>query len=64
MPTKVEELLSRLRTTKEVADRYGVTISDVQYAIKRGHIQAYKLGGYFWVIHEDDLPKTWPTRQE
>lgn len=61
MEDRVQAVLDRLLTTKQVAERYGINIKDVQYQIKRGRIKAYKVGGYYYLIHEDDLPEKWPS---
>lgn len=60
--TTDERDLSHWRTTKDVAEKHGVKVRDVQYYIKSGALQATKVGylGYFYLIHEKDLPKVWP----
>ena len=54
--------LTDWRTTRDVADMHGVRVRDVQYYIKSGHIPATKVGlsGYYYLIHEDDMPTVWP----
>lgn len=54
--------LSDWRTTRDVADKHGVKVRDVQYHIKSGNIEASKVGlsGYYYLIHKDDMPKVWP----
>lgn len=46
-------------TTKEVAERFGVTQHEVQRAIKRGQIEAQRIG-YFYAIWEPTLPAKFP----
>jgi len=57
-----ERDLSEWRTTRDVADQHDVKVRDVQYHIKMGNIIASKvgLGGYFYLIHKDDMPNVWP----
>ena len=54
--------LSDWRTTRDIADKHGVRVRDVQYHIKAGNIEAHKAGlnGYSYLIHIDDVPKVWP----
>ena len=61
MTTRTKEPdLSDFMTTGEVADKYGVTQVEVQKAIKRGHLNAQKVG-YFYLLYAPNLPKTFPT---
>lgn len=46
--------MSKLLTTKEVAEKLGVTDSQVRYLILRGKLPAQKLG-HINVIKESDL---------
>lgn len=55
--------LGQFRTTREVAEMYGISQRDVQTAINRGIIPAQKVG-YFYLIFEPDLPEEWPTGSE
>lgn len=48
-------------TIKEVANKYRISDRQVLYAIRRGHIQATKLG-WLWVIDKATLPAKWPVR--
>lgn len=59
MTAKTEPDLSGFLTTKEVAERYKVKQHEVQRAIKRGSINAQKIG-YFYVVWEPTLPETFP----
>ena len=54
--------LSQWRTTKDIADKHGVKVRDVQYHIKAGNIEAQRVGlsGYYYLIHVDDMPQVWP----
>lgn len=60
MTTKTEPDLSDFMTTGEVAEKYGVTQVEVQKAIKRGQLEAQKVG-YFYLLFGPKLPKTFPT---
>jgi len=57
-----EHDLSDWRTTRDIADKFGVKVRDVQYHIKANNITASKVGlsGYYYLIHKDDMPKVWP----
>jgi excisionase family DNA binding protein len=55
-----EPSLEHFVTTREVAEMYGVTQVEVQRAIKRGHLRAQKVGGYFYLIWEPSLPELFP----
>lgn len=57
--TKTEPDLSDFMTTGEVAEMYGVTQIDVQKAIKRGDLEAQKIG-YFYVLYGPKLPEIFP----
>ena len=46
--------MGKLLTTKEVAERLGVTDSQVRYLILRGNLPAKKLG-HINVVDESDL---------
>ena len=59
MTAKTEPNLEGFLTTKEVAERYGVTQHEVQRAIKRGQIGSQKIG-YFYAIWEATLPAKFP----
>lgn len=61
MPNSVQAVLDRLLTTRQVAEKFGVTVKDVQYQIKRGRIKAYRFGNYFYVVDQRDLPDKWPS---
>jgi hypothetical protein len=52
--------LSEFMTTGEVAELYGVNQVDVQKAIKRGLLNAQKVG-YFYVLWKHSLPKVFPS---
>lgn len=52
-------MLDRFLSTRQIAALFGVKIRDVQYHIKQGNIPAKKVD-YSYLIHEDDVPKTWP----
>lgn len=45
--------------TREVANRYKVSVYQVNYAINTGRLKAEKWG-HIWVIDEADLPDQWP----
>lgn len=52
--------LSDFKTTGEVAEMYGVTQIEVQKAIKRGQLDAQKVG-YFYLLWGPGLPTHFPT---
>ena len=60
--TTRSRVLEKYLTTKDVADRFGLEVRQVQYYIKRGVIPAERVGRnkYFYLIHEDDVPDEWP----
>lgn len=51
--------LSDFKTTGEVAEMYGVTQIEVQKAIKRGQLDAQKVG-YFYLLWGPGLPELFP----
>jgi len=62
MTSQTKSPLTDYVTTKDVANRFGVKVRDVQYYIKNGRIEAERVGdeGYFYLIHRSNVPKTWP----
>lgn len=46
-------------TTEQVAERFGVPNHRVLRMIRTERLKATKLG-WIWLIHETDLPETWP----
>jgi len=60
MTTTKEPDLSDFMTTKEVAELYGVTQVEVQKAVKKGLLQAQKIG-YFYVLFGPKLPIKFPS---
>lgn len=61
MTTQTKEPdLANFLTTKEVAELYGVEQVDVQKAIKRGRLNAQKVG-YFYVLWKPSLPINFPS---
>jgi excisionase family DNA binding protein len=57
---KTEPDLSDFLTTKEVSELYGVSQVEVQKAIKKGNLQAQKIG-YFYVLWRHNLPGNFPS---
>lgn len=51
--------LEQFATTGQIAEKYGVTQQEVQKAIKRGVINAQRVG-YFYLIWMPGLPSAWP----
>lgn len=52
--------LSQFMTTSEVAELYGISQVEVQKAIRKGLLEAQKIG-YFYVLYGPDLPEFFPT---
>lgn len=46
-------------TSRQVADRYGVTIQEVHYALRSKKLRAQK-AGWIWIFPAEDLPEEWP----
>lgn len=45
--------------TRQVAERYGISMYQVHYAISTKRLKAVKWG-HIYVIKEEDLPERWP----
>lgn len=59
-PTKERYgVLEFFLSTRQVAERFGVSIRNVQYYIRRGILRAGKVD-YVYLVHEADLPNEWP----
>ena len=64
MTTRTMPSLDDWLTTGEVAELYpGITMHDVQRAIKKGLIQAQQMGGYFYLVWKPSLPDIWPVKK-
>lgn len=51
--------MEQVLTSRQVADRYGVSIADVHYALRRGKITANK-AGWIYLFPAEKLPEKWP----
>lgn len=49
-------------SSQDVADKYGVEVRDVLYAVRRGMIKGQKIG-WAWIFDLADLPAQWPVRK-
>jgi hypothetical protein len=47
-------------TATEVANRYGVSHSDVCYHLRRGTLPGTKFANTIWMVNERDLPADLP----
>ena len=55
--------MDKLLSTRQVAQKYGVTTREVLYALRRGKIKGQK-AGWIWLFDPKLLPKTWPIRRK
>jgi len=58
---RAKQLPDPLRSTREIAQRYGVETREVLYAIRKGLLKGEKMG-WVWVVRESELPKIWPIK--
>ena len=54
----MEEVMS----SRQVADRYGVSLQEVHYALRREKLVAFK-AGWVYLFPVKDLPEKWPVNK-